>query len=143
MARKKTEVQQNGEPPPAAPVVLTLETQPADAAPTPAADAPPKPAEEPARGGEAKQKPVVSYSLQSDRTTRLEVSVWSNVYRNDKGEEWEQLACTFARSYKTDQGWQRGGAYRTHDLPVLLFLVQKAMTFAYDRRLTDSNSLPV
>lgn len=86
-----------------------------------------------------KQKPVVSYRINSDRTTSIELAVWSNTYRNGQGEEYEQLSVTVQRSYKTDEGWQKGGAWRIHDLPVLMFLIQKAHCFALDRRTTDSS----
>ena len=43
--------------------------------------------------------------------------------------------------YKDKEGnWQKGGSYRIHDLPVLAYLIQKAHTFALDRR--EQQSVP-
>ncbi len=87
---------------------------------------------------EEKRKPLISYRLNSDRTTSIELAIWSNLFRNAADEEYEQLSITIQRSYKTDDGWQKGGSYRVHDVPVLMFLMEKAHAFALDRRTTDS-----
>lgn len=118
MARKKTQVadEQNGSP--------------AEAPPEAATTAPPN--------GDEKRKPIVSYRINSDRTTSIELAIWSNTYRNQANEEYEQLSITVSRNYKTDDGWQKGGSWRVHDVPVLMFLLSKAHAFALDRRTTDS-----
>ena len=89
-----------------------------------------------------KKKPLVSYRLNSDRTTSIELSVWSNTFKNrETNEEYEQLSVTLSRSYKDANGqWCRGGSWRIHDLPVLLFLLQKSHAFALERRTGDSTN---
>lgn len=92
--------------------------------------------------GSGPKRPVASFRTNSDRGTSLEVSVWSNTHKAADGTEFEQLSVTVQRSYKDANGqWCRGGSYRIHDLPILLFLLQKAYTMALDRR-TDDSSLP-
>src|SRR4051812_6658237 len=68
-----------------------------------------------------KKKPVVSYRLSSDRTTSIELAVWSNTFTSkETGEEYEQLSVTVARNYKDANGaWCKGGSWRIHDLPCL------------------------
>ena len=141
MARKKketsmetTDVQTNG----------THETTTAVAEALPvavpveaAAEVPPP--EKPVNGD--KRGPLVSYRLNSDRTTSIEVAVWSNTYTNGQGEEYEQLTMTVQRSYKDAQNqWQTQTkpSWRVHDLPCLLFLLNKAYSFALNRRCDDS-----
>lgn len=88
-----------------------------------------------------KRKPLVSYRTSSDRGTQLEVAVWSNTYRTQQGEEYEQLSVTIQRSYKDANGtWCKGGSYRAHDVPCLLFLLNKAYAFCLERRTSDSNA---
>jgi hypothetical protein len=92
--------------------------------------------------GTEKPQPLVSYRLSSDRTTSIELAVWSHFYKNQQGEDYEQLSMTVQRSYKDTQGvWQNQArpSWRTHDLPVLLFLLQKAHSFAMNRRCDDSS----
>ena len=91
-----------------------------------------------------KPQPLVSYTLNSDRTTSISLAVWGNTYKNQQGEEYEQLSLTVQRSYKDTQGeWQTQAkpSWRVHDLPVLLFLIDKAHSFAMNRR-TDDSSIP-
>jgi hypothetical protein len=90
-----------------------------------------------------KPKPLVSWRLMSDRSTSIELAVWSNMLQGPDG-EYEQLSCTASRSYKDQYGkWYRGGSWRIHDIPVLQFLLTKAHTFGLERRTTtDNNGLP-
>jgi hypothetical protein len=86
------------------------------------------------------KKPLVSYRLNSDRTTSIEVSVWSNTHKAQDGSAFEQISVTIGRSYKDQNGaWCKGGSYRSHDIPCLLFLLNKAYSFALDRRCEDSS----
>ena len=81
-----------------------------------------------------KPQPLVSYRLNSDRTTSISLAVWANTYTNQQGEEYEQLTLTVQRSYKDQQGqWQAQvkPSWRVHDLPVLLFLIEKAHSFGH------------
>src|SRR5205823_1328485 len=91
---------------------------------------------QPDGGNGDRRRPAASWRLQSDRTTSVEVSAWLNTHTSAGGEEYEQVSFTIQRSYRTDQGWQRGGSWRTHDVPVLLFLLEKAHAFALERRVT-------
>lgn len=90
-----------------------------------------------------RRKPVISWRLMSDRTTSIELSCWVNTYRTQSGEEYEQLSFTVQRSYRDQTGtWVKGGAWRTHDLPILTFLVGKAHAYALDRRTTVNAECP-
>ena len=131
MSRKKkeTDVQLNGTPDDTTTAV----------AETPHPEVPPPPAN---NHGPEKPQPLVSYRLSSDQTTSIELAVWSHSYKNQQGEDYEQLSMTVQRSYKDMQGvWQNQArpSWRTHDLPVLLFLLQKAHSFAMNRRCDDSS----
>ena len=88
-----------------------------------------------------KKKPLVSYRLSSDRTTSIELAVWSNTLKNrETNEEYEQLSITLARSYKDQNGaWCKGGSWRVHDVPCLMFLLQKGYAFALERRTGDTS----
>jgi hypothetical protein len=102
----------------------------ATAAPQP----PAQPAQQPNGSGEPR-RPAISWSLNSDRTTRIELAVWLNNFTGGQGEQYEQASITLTRSYRDDDNhWQRGGSYRTHDLPVLTFLIAKAHAWAMERR---------
>ena len=107
------------------------------------AELPPEvPAPPPERNGPEKPQPLVSYRLGSDRTTSVSLAVWANTYTNQQGEEYEQLSVTVQRSYKdTDGRWQRQDkpSWRIHDLVTLKFLLEKAHSFAMNRRCDDSS----
>jgi hypothetical protein len=122
--KKKTDVETNGE----------HEAQAA------VAEAPPVVAPLPVED-DGKPRPLVTYRLNSDRTTSISLAVWANQMTNTQtNETYEQLVVTFQRRFRNDQGeWVCGGAWRVHDLPVLLFLLQKAHAFALDRRTSDSS----
>ena len=82
-----------------------------------------------------KRKPIVSWRVQSDRTTSIELACWSNTYKTQGGDEYEQLSFTVMRSYKNgDDQWVKGGSWRTHDIPVLMFLLSKAHAYALEQR---------
>ena len=92
--------------------------------------------------GTSKPGPLVSYRLNSDRTTSIQAAVWANTYTNQKGEEYEKLTMTCQRSYLDQQGrWQtqERPSWRVHDLPCLLFLINKVHAFALSRRCDDSS----
>src|SRR5258708_790270 len=90
-----------------------------------------------------KRKPIASWRLMSDRWTSIELAVWSNTFQGPDG-EFEQISCTITRSYKDPNGqWCKGGSWRVHDIPVVMFLLTKAHTFALNRRTTtEDNSVP-
>ena len=91
-----------------------------------------------------KPQPLVRYRLNSDRTTSVSLAVWANTYKSQDGEEYEQLSVTVQRSYKDQQGqWQNQAkpSWRVHDLVTLMHLLQKAHSFALNRR-TDDSSIP-
>jgi hypothetical protein len=147
MGRRKTAVAEaNGEhtetivttevltetPPLALPVVT-------ETVPEPVNTAPPEPPHTNGNG----RKPVVSWRVQSDRTTSVELACWVNTYRTQAGEEYEQLSFTVTRSYKnSEEQWVKGGSWRTHDIPVLMFLLSKAHAYALDNRTTVSGETP-
>ena len=91
-----------------------------------------------------KPQPLVSYRLNSDRTTSVSLAVWANTYKDKDGADYEQLSVTVQRSYKDQQGqWQNQvkPSWRVHDLVSLMHLLQKAHSFALNRR-TDDSSIP-
>jgi hypothetical protein len=124
-SRKETHVETENQD------TVQTETSPSDVA----VETPPE-----TNGQQNGRRPLVSWKLHSDRSTIIEVACWPNVYRNQAGEEYEQLSFTAQRSYRDqcDQ-WQTQtkASWRTHDLPILLFLLQKAHAFALERRMTE------
>jgi len=140
MARKKKDtqmethdVQTNGH----ASATALAEPPVNEVRPEPELQAPP-----PVNGSGGKPQPLVSYRLNSDRTTSVSLAVWANTYTNGKGEEYEQLTMSVQRSYlDQNEQWQTQTkpSWRVHDIPVLLFLLQKAHTFALNRRTSDSS----
>ena len=138
--KKKTDVHVNGngeangttavaDPPP--------HVAPIEVRPEPELQGPPPPPTD------DRKKPIVTFRLNSDRSTSLSLSVWCNTMKNTvTGDEYEQLSVTFQRRYlDRNEQWQTGGSWRVHDLPVLLFLLEKAHSFCLNRRCDDS-SLP-
>jgi hypothetical protein len=87
-----------------------------------------------------KRKPEVSYRCFTDRTTRLEVAVWANEMTGQDGSTYKQHAITFSRNYKDGSGtWVNDSrSYRAHDLPVLLYLLDRAYKYTLDSRTEDS-----
>lgn len=86
--------------------------------------------------GNGHRRPEISWRLNSDRTTSIEVAAWLNVYKTQQGEEYEQVSFTVQRSYRDQNDvWAKGGSWRNHDLPVLVYLLQKAHGWALDRRM--------
>ena len=100
------------------------------------------PAPPPEKHGPEKPQPLVSFRLNSDRTTSVSLAVWGNTYTNQQGEEYEQLTISVQRSYKDAEGkWQTQArpSWRVHDIPVVIFLLDKAHSFAMNRRCDDSS----
>lgn len=96
----------------------------------------------PVNGNGQPKRPLASFRANTDRSTSIEVSVWLNVHKSQDGTEFEQLSMTIKRNYRDQNGaWVSGGSYRSHDIPVLMFLLTKAYNMAIDRR-TDDSSLP-
>jgi hypothetical protein len=89
----------------------------------------------------AARTPDVSWRLSSDRTTSIEVSAWVNEYTNQQtGEVYEQVTFTVQRSFRDQNNqWARGGSWRAHDIPILLFLLSKGHAWALERRTSDSS----
>ena len=76
--------------------------------------------------GLARRKPDQSYKLYSDKTTQLEVAIWENEVRYDDKVS-VQHSIVLSRSYRNGEGkWVPSTAYRTHDLPLARFLMEKA-----------------
>ena len=93
------------------------------------------PASEPATKPTPPNRPAASFAAHSDRTTRLEVAVWSKRVTVSAQEEYTQYALTLSRSWRDKDGhWQGNASFRIHDVPVLLFLIQQAYQFCVNAR---------
>ncbi|HEY7327862.1 MAG TPA: hypothetical protein VH592_09495 [Gemmataceae bacterium] len=77
-------------------------------------------------------------SLWTDRTTNIEVAVWSHEAQFD-GQVQLRYTCTISRSYRKDTDgkaeWVKNGSFRTHDVPVLCFLLEQAHAWMLSQRL--------
>jgi hypothetical protein len=86
---------------------------------------------------DAKTRPEAKFSARSDRGTRIEVACWAYRQSNGKGEEWVQYGITCSRSWRNDKTgeWHNdSGIYRIHDMPVLLYLLQRAYAYCLGKR---------
>jgi hypothetical protein len=80
-------------------------------------------------------RPAASFAAHSDRTTRVEVAVWSKVIKVSEQEEYTQYALTLSRSWRDKDGqWHGNASFRIHDIPVLLYLVQQAYNWCVAQR---------
>ena len=87
----------------------------------------------------ARRKPDQSYKIYSDKTTQLEVAIWENEVRYDDKVS-VQHSIVLSRAYKNGEGkWVPSTAYRTYDLPLVRFLMDKAHAWCADRRTQDSS----
>ena len=91
MARRKTAVMDSPAEPPPSEANGTLPEEP----PTRVADPPQEPTTSPSEPNGQKRKPEVSYRCYTDRTTRLEVAVWTNDMQAQDGSTYKQHAITF------------------------------------------------
>ena len=91
-----------------------------------------------APSGEAKKnRPAASFAANSDRTTRVEVAVWSKLVKVSEQEEYTQYSLTLSRSWRDKEGqWFGNAAFRIHDLPVLMYLLQQAYQWCVNQRTT-------
>jgi len=84
-----------------------------------------------------KNRPAASFAAHSDRTTRVEVAVWAKLVKVSEVEEYTQYSLTLSRSWRDKEGqWFGNAAFRIHDLPVLLYLVQQAYNWCVAQRTT-------
>ena len=82
-------------------------------------------------------RPAASFAAHSDRTTRIEVAVWSKLVKVSEQEEYTQYALTLSRAWRDKDGvWQGNASFRIHDVPVLLYLVQQAYHWCVAQRTT-------
>jgi hypothetical protein len=127
MARKKkeTEVQDTPDTPPAEGAAAVL--------PAPSENGTPEPPREQAP---ARNRPAASFAAYSDRTTRVEVAVWARQVKVSEQEEYTQYTLTLARAWQKDGIWHGNAAFRIHDLPVLLYLLQQAYNWCLAQRTT-------
>ncbi len=115
--------------------VSTKTNNPGPAPPTtsPSEETAPRPASD----GEPK-RPDISWSLWTDRVTTVEVAVWSNEVEFE-GKTQTRYTCTISRSYRKDTNgqaeWVRNSSFRTHDVPVLCFLLARAHSWMLAQRL--------
>ena len=131
MARKKKEPDveptNNGAVPPIA------VTEPLPEAPV--TQAPPPNGQPPPTGDAKKNRPAASFSAYSDRTTKVEVNCWWKLVKVSDQEEYTQYSLTLSRAWRDKEGaWQGNAAFRIHDLPVLLYLLQQAYNWCLSRR---------
>jgi hypothetical protein len=84
--------------------------------------------------------PLATFRSSTDRTTVLEVNVWENEMVGQDGSRWIQYALTFRRSCKDprDGRWRDSASYRNHDIPVLVYLLDKAQAFILAQRAQGS-----
>ena len=94
------------------------------------------PAGEPAAKPAAPNRPAASFAAYSDRTTRIEVAVWAKKVTVSEREEYTQYTLTLSRSWQKGGNWQGNAAFRAHDVPVLLFLVERAYHWCVAQRTT-------
>lgn len=79
-------------------------------------------------------RPAASFAAHSDRTTRIEVAVWSKQVKVGE-EEYTQYSLTLSRSWRDREGsWQGNASFRVHDVPVLLYLVGQAYHWCVAQR---------
>ncbi len=82
-----------------------------------------------------KNRPAASFAANSDRTTRIEVAVWTRQVKVGEAEEYTQYSLTISRSWRDKDGhWTDNDFYRTHDVPVLLYLIGQAYNWCVAQR---------
>jgi hypothetical protein len=118
MPRKKTDVE-----PPTDPSPPPVET--------------PSPGEAPTNGHQEKRQPVAKFKCASGKDTYIEVAVWENAVTYQDGTAGTQLSTSFSRSYKNGEGWKTNYSFRQHDLPILLYLLQKAHGWMLEQRVVS------
>ena len=94
------------------------------------------PVGEPAAKPTRPNRPAASFAAHSDRTTRIEVAVWAKKLVVSEQEEYTQYTLTLSRSWEKDGNWYGNAAFRVHDVPVLLYLVQQAYHWCVAQRTT-------
>lgn len=61
------------------------------------------------------------------RAGAIEVNVWKNEIKNEKGDSYDKFSVSMQRSYKDkNDEWQKTGNMNTNDLPKLIVLLQQA-----------------
>lgn len=90
-------------------------------------------------GAGEKKRPVQSYRVHSDRTTSIELAIWSNEVDYGDGNKGVQYSTTINRSYKGNDGWERQKhpSFRAHDIVVLQFLLRKAHDWMLQQRVVE------
>jgi hypothetical protein len=87
----------------------------------------------------SKRKPDQTFKVWSDKTTILEVAIWENEVRYDDKVS-VQHSIVLSRSFKNAEGkWGPSTAYRTHDLPLVSCLLDRAHAWCVSRRTEDSS----
>jgi hypothetical protein len=105
------------------------------AEPPPETTVEPSSAQAPQGSPPPKNRPAASFAANSDRTTRVEVAVWSKLIKVSEQEEYTQHSLTLSRSWRDKEGnWFGNAAFRIHDIPVLLYLVQQAYQWCIAQR---------
>lgn len=99
----------------------------------------PPPSPEPTNGkGEGKKRPLVSFKCATDRSTWIDVAIWSQDVTYGNGEKSTQYVTSFHRSYRDGNGeFQTNYSYRQHDLPILQYLLTRAYAWIADQRVIE------
>lgn len=112
----------------------TSNPEPAHPTTSPSEGTAPKPASENA----ATKRPAIVFSLWTDRSTNVEVAVWPHKVPFD-GKVQTRYTCTISRAYRKDTDghaeWVKNSSFRTHDVPVLCFLLERAHAWMLAQRL--------
>lgn len=88
-----------------------------------------------------KKRPVMSIKASSDRTTSLEIAVWLNSNEGENGQKFDSYSLSINRSYRKEDGqWVQNTNFRPHDLPVLLFLVNKAYDYILSEKAESTSN---
>jgi hypothetical protein len=88
---------------------------------------------------------MASWQLASDRTTWIELVCWKSNAVTEDGTSYERLSYSLRRTCKDEKGKFRDEGkprWRTHDLPVLIFLLAKAHALALEHRLVTTSEVP-
>lgn len=94
----------------------------------------PEPQPPPVSAPTGPNRPAASFTAHSDLTTRIEVAVWGKPVKVGD-EEITQYTLTLSRSWRTREGnWQGNAAFRIHDVPVLLYLLEQAYNWCVAQR---------
>ena len=96
-----------------------------------------------------KRRPAFSVKCHSDRTTKIEAAVWPYETTSGDGTVLTRFGIVLSRSYRDQQGvWHNpekdgqgralNSMFSAHDVPVVLYLLEKCHMWCLDQRITVS-----